>query len=222
LGWHIGLSGYKKNINILGLYSIYLLESIVSIGWAYLIFKIFIEREGSFIDIWRGLKKFFLKAVGLSAVSGFVLGLALYNIRFYFLIQSSHRIIDLLLVGFIFWFLLFWISAMLYQWPILFFQNPAFLKIYYRSFLLVLGNSLVSLGILAFFAGCFVLLWIAPFLLCFIGMVFFFSFQCVALEKQYLRYKITYGDKQLEPFLELLDYERRRSWREFLRPWENR
>jgi uncharacterized membrane protein YesL len=222
VGWHGGLFGDVKSINLLGLYSIYMLESTASIGWAYLIFKIFIEGEGSFLDVWKGYKKYFLKAVGLSALSGFVLGLALYNIRFYFLLQNSHKLLDLMLAGFIFWFSIFWVSSMLYQWPILFFQNPTFLKIFYRSFLLVLGNGLVSLGILVFLVACFFLFWIAPFLLFFIGMVFFFSIQCVALEKQYLRYKITYRDKPLEPFLEILEYERKRGWREFLRPWENR
>ncbi len=220
--WHTGLFGDEKNINVLGFYALYLLESIVSIGWAYLVFRVFIEGEGFFLDIWKGFINFYLKALGISALSGFVLGLALYNIRFYFLFQSSHRLFDFILVGFIFWFLLFWISAMLYQWPILFFQNPPFFKVFYRSFLLVLGNGLVSLGILVFFACWALLFWIAPFLIFFIGMVLFFSFQCVVLEKQYLRYKITYGDKPLRPFLELLDYERKRGWREFLKPWENR
>jgi hypothetical protein len=222
LGWHAGLYGDEKRIYFPGLFAVYLLESIASVGWAFLVFKIFIEGEGTFRDIWSGYKKFSLKAIGLSSLSGFVFGLALYNIRFYFLLQSSHRFLDLVFVGLIFWFSLFWFSAMIYQWPILFFQNPPFLKIFKRSFLLVLGNGLVSLGIMIFFAGCILLFWIAPFLLFLIGMVIFFSFQCVALEKQYLRYKITYGDKPLEPFLELLDYERQRGWREFLRPWENR
>ena len=132
LGWHSGLSGDDKRIYLPGLFAIYLFECVASVGWAYLVFKIFIEGEGTFLDVWEGFKKFTLKAVGLSSLSGLVLGVALYNIRFYLLLQSSHRFLDLVLVGLIFWFSLFWLASMMYQWPILFFQNPPLFKIFKR------------------------------------------------------------------------------------------
>jgi len=44
----------------------------------------------------------------------------------------------------------------------------------------------------------------------------------VALEKHFLKYRITYEDKPLEELVDILDRERQRGWRDFLRPWENR
>lgn len=225
MGWlaiTFGLLGSKDKINLLGAYGFYLLECVVSVGWAFLVFKLFNEGQVSLKDIWGGVKKYFWKAVGVSALSGFFIGLALYNIRFYFHLQSAHRFLDLLLAGFILWILAFLVSASFLQWPVLFFQNPPFSRIIYRSCLLVLGNGFISFAGLIFFSTCFLLFNIAPFFWYFIGLVFFFSFQCVVLEKHYLRYKITYGDKPLEPFLEVLECERQRGWRDFLRPWENR
>ena len=222
LGWRFGFAGSPERLNLFGIYSLFLVELIGSICWAFLVFKIFNEGHAPWGDLWPGLRKYFWKAFGVSALSGLLMGLALYNIYFYFHLQSEHRFLDLLLAGFIFWILLFWISATLFQWPILFFQDPPFWRIFYRSCLLVLGNGLVSLGILAFFAACFFFFTLVPFLWFFIGPVFFFSFQCVVLEKHYLRYKITYGDKPLEPFIEYLDRERQRGWRDILKPWENR
>jgi hypothetical protein len=55
-----------------------------------------------------------------------------------------------------------------------------------------------------------------------LGFSFFFSLQCVALEKHYLKYRITYEDRPLPEVLEALERERQRGWREFWRPWENR
>jgi hypothetical protein len=219
---HKGLFGTFSAINIPCIYIVFLAESMVSVGWAYLIFKIFTQGEGVIGDIWLGTKKYIFKALGVSAVSGLVVGLAFYNINFYFFLKSSYRFLDLLLVGFVFWILLFLISSMFYQWPILFFQDPPFLKIFYKSYLLVLGNGLVSLAVLAFFMICLFLFLIVPFLWECVGFVFFFSFQCVMLEKHLLRYKIVIGDKPIEPFLELLNQERNRGWRDLLRPWENR
>lgn len=225
VGWtviYFGWLGSWDKINLLGVYGLYLLEAMFSIGWAFLVFKLFNEGKGSLKDYWLGVKKYFWKAMGTAALSGFVAGLGLYNLRFYFHLQSPHRFIDLLLAGFIFWILLFWTSAALLQWPILFFQNPPFSRIYYRSCLLVLGHGLISLGILLLFSACFLFFNLAPFLWYFIGPVFFFSFQCVALEKHFLKYRITYEDKPLEELVDILDRERQRGWRDFLRPWENR
>ena len=225
VGWaalHFDMLGSDGKINFGGIYAVYLLECAVSLGWAFLVFKLFNEGRSSLKELWGGIRKYFWKAMGVSALSGSSIGLALINIRFYFHLQSAHRFLDLLMAGFILWILAFLVSASLLQWPILFFQNPPFSRIIYRSCLLVLGNGLISLAGLIFLSACFLLFNIAPFFWYFIGLVFFFSFQCVVLEKHYLRYKITYGDQPLEPFLEVLEGERRRGWREFLRPWENR
>lgn len=224
VGWapiYFGKLGTIGKIHYPILYGLFLVESIFSVGWAFLVFKLFIQREASMIDLWLGLKKYLVKALGVAALSGLVTGIGIFSILFYFHLNSSHRFLDLLLMGFAFWALLFWISSVLYQWPILFFQNPPFFKIYYRSFLIVLSNGLLSLGILAFFSLSALVMFLAPFLWFFIGMVFFFSLPCVALEKQFLRYKITYGDKPLGPLLESLDRERERGWRDLLKPWEN-
>lgn len=228
IGWiwvHFKWVEISKEINLSQLfqvYFLYLVESAFSIGWAHLVFKIFIDGQGGFADFWIGTKKYLLKAIGVSAVSGLLVCLGLYNLYFYFLLVNENRSLAIFLGAFTLWILLSWLSTCLYQWPILFFQNPPFLKIYYKAFLLALGNGLVSLGILFFFVICFGFFLIVPFMLFFIGFVFFFSFQCVALEKNLLKYKITYGDKELEPFLEYLEAERQRSWRELLKPWGNR
>ena len=216
-----GMLGGGEKINFPALYLLFLVISYLSIGWAYLVFKVFVRDEVHFIsDFWFALKKFSFKAFGIAALSGLVTGIGLFSIHFYFHINSHHRLLDMALMSFAVWTLLFWISAVLYQWPILFFQNPPFFKIYYRSILLVLSNGFLSLGILAFFVLSAAVMFLAPFLMFFIGLVYFFSFQCVSLEKQFLKYKITFGNKPLGPFLELLDFEKERGWRDFFKPWE--
>ena len=204
-----------------GLYLIFMIESGLSIAWAYLIFRIFNLAEGSFLEAWKGAFHYLPKALGLSALSGSVLVLGFYNIRFYYLSGFSH-VQNMAMAGVIVWLIFFWISAALYHWPILFFQDPPFLKILYRSFLLAMANGLGSLGIFLFLVLCFCLFSISIVLWFFLGFVFFFSFQCVLLEKHLLRYKITFGDKPLESFLDSLKAERQRGWRDFLKPWENR
>jgi hypothetical protein len=217
-----GWLGRGVKINLPALYLLFLVLSVLSVGWAYLVFKVFLQGEAHFFsDFWLAQKKFVLKAFSVAALSGLITGVGLFSIRFYFLIHSHYRFLDLVLMSIAIWALLFWVSAVFYQWPILFFQNPSFLKIFYRSILLVLSNGLLSLAILAFFALSMAVMLIAPFLWFFIGLVFFFSFQCVVLEKRFLRYKITYGNKPLSPFLEQLDCEKERGWRDFFKPWEN-
>lgn len=228
IGWvwvHFRWVEISKELNLIWLFKIYflyLVESGFSVGWAYLVFKMFIEGQGGLKDIWIGTQKYLVKATGISAVSGFLGCLGLYNLHFYFSFFNTNRYLVILLAAFTMWVLLSWLSTCLYQWPILFFQNPPFFKIFYKATLLALGNGLVSLGILFFFVICFGFFFIVPFSLFFIGLVFFFSFQCVALEKNFLKYRITYGDKALGPFLEYLEVERQRGWRELLKPWGNR
>jgi hypothetical protein len=223
--FHSGLIGHGSSFTVqdyLLFWALYLLECAVSVGWAHLVFKTFIQGEGSLADVPGGFRHYFWKAMGLSIVSSLILGTGFYNLRFYFLLNGPHRLGSYLLLGVVFWILLFWSSSMLYQWPVLFFQNPPFFKILYRSSLLVLSDGLRSFAVLALFALCFLCFWWAPFLWIFIGPVSFFSFQSVMLEKQYLRYKITYKERPVPQVLEQLDKERQRGWRDFLRPWETR
>jgi hypothetical protein len=225
MGWlliHFNFLDISKKADFLGLFLIFIVETIISLGWAHLIFRVFIEGEGSLKDVWFGIKKYLPKAMGASIISSFVIALAVLNIRFYFCLNSPHRFMDFLCVGFIFWALIFWLLSSAYYWPILFFQNPPFFKIFYKSFLLAFENLFVSSGMLIIyfiFAILFSIVWPLWF---FIGGVFLFSLQCVVLEKQLLMYKITYGNMLLDDFLKTLDHERQRDWREFLKPWENR
>lgn len=222
LFFHFGWIDVTSRIQFIHVYLLYLVENALSIGWAYVVFQIFFEGHAKPSDIWVGFRKYFLKATVVSGASGLVIGLATYNIYFYFFLENAHRFLSFSSMVFTCWALLFWLISCLYQWPILFFQNPPIHKIFYKSFLLVLGNGLTSLLTLAFFIVCFGLFSAVLFPWFFIGAVFFFSFQCVTLEKNLLKYKIIYKDAPLEPFLHFLDNERQRSWRHFFKPWENR
>lgn len=210
----------SKSAEFFYFFLMFLMETIISLGWAYLVFKFFIEGKGDLKDVWLGIKKYTFKAIGLSVASGLVIAVSFFNIRFYFFLNNPHRFTDFLLIGFVFWVLFFWILGAVYHWPILFFQNPPFLNIFYKSFLLSLGNWPVSISMLIInfaFILLFSIVWPLWF---FVGGVFLFSLQCVVLEKHLLMYKITYGDKPLKPFLEILDCEQQRGWREFFKPWE--
>jgi hypothetical protein len=220
--FHFNLIGTPDRYDFYArVYILFLIECVLSVGWAHLIFKIFNEGDAAFRDFWAGFRKYLPKALGVSAISGLVIGLGAINILFYFRLHSSNRLLDFIPAAFVAWILLAWLSSCLYQWPLLFFQNPPFWRMIYRSFLLALGNSLVSMGVLVFFGTCFIFFSAVLFLWFFVGLAFFFSFQCVVLEKLFLRYKIIYEDKPLEPFLEILEREKQRGWKDFLRPWEN-
>lgn len=218
----IGFFDFSKPANYFSSYLIYLLICAMSVGWAYLVFKTFMVGQCKISDVWLGLKKYFIKFMALSMITGFVIEWTVFNARYYIYFNNSHGILNYLLLGFTLWILLFWVSAALYQWPILFFRDQSLIKIVYKSIILVMGNGFLSFGTLLFFTvivGLFSLLWPLWF---FFGFVFFFSFQCVMLEKQFLRYKIIYEDKPLDEYLEGLERERSRGWREFWKPWENR
>lgn len=222
LAFHTGVMESSGHIPLWRLYGLGLLESAASVGWAYWVFQMFVGDGGKPSDIWLGIRNYLPKALGVAALSFSAAGWALYSLHFYFFLGGPHRLLNLLAAVFLVWILVFWLSACLYQWPLLFFQDPPLLKIFYKSILLCLGMAPASLGILLFSAvwtGFFLLL---PFLWFLIGAVFLFSLSCVALEKNLLTYKITYGGKPLGPFLEILEAERQRGWRDVLKPWENR
>ncbi len=197
-----------------------LLACAYSLGWAYLTFQIVVTRSGSLKDIGPGFKRYAFKGIVLCLLSFFLVGLVALNLSFYLRWQGNLRVLGWILTGVTVWLLLFWLGASLYQWPLLFFQNPPLKKILYRSFLLFLDNSwmmLLSMALGGLFAFLFTVAMVPWALL---GPVFFFSFQCVALEKHLLRYKITYGDQPVADVLGRIRKERSRSWREFFKPWE--
>jgi hypothetical protein len=136
--------------------------------------------------------------------------------------QVSSRFFVFILMGFVATIFLYVLIMTLYQWPILFFQNPSFGKLFYKSFLITLGTGPQSLLILVLSILAVFLFVLAPFLWFLIGFVFLFSLYVVALEKHFLRYKITYQDKSTCDFIKSMDLERQRSWRDIFKPWETR
>ncbi|HUO56811.1 MAG TPA: hypothetical protein VMV05_01420 [bacterium] len=221
LGWKARLVLNSEGMKYFGVYFLFLFECLVSVGWAYLTFKIFMGESTTLKDLWVGYRSYYLKAVGISAVSGIIILLAVFNIRFYLSGNHQHSFTEFLLAGFVFWILLFWVANAFYQWPLLFFQDPPFFKIFYKSLLIVLANALSTFWLLLFLSFFSFFFTVLPFLWFVIGLAFFFSILCVALEKHLLKYKIIYGNQPLAAFVERLNFEQKRGWRDFLRPWEN-
>ena len=222
LALHFGILESAGRVSLWRVYVLGLVESTVSVGWAYWAFKISMGDGDGPVDIGVGIRNYLPKAVGLSAFSLFIAGGASYSLHFYFSTGGPYRFLNLLAAAFLLWVLVSWLSCCLYQWPLLFFRNPPFFKIIYQSILIFIGNAPASLGIL-FFSAVWTLFFLAvPFLWFLIGAVFLFSLACVTLEKNLLRYKITYEERPLALFLEILETERQRGWRDILKPWENR
>ena len=225
VGWlasFLGVLGTAQQWNWFSIYIVYVLECAVSVTWALAVFKIFIEDAISWAELMIGLRQYFWKALISASVSGLVLGLALYNLRFYFSLQVSSHIFIFILMGFVATVFLYGLMMAFYQWPLLFFQDPPLGKLFYRSFLITLGTGPNSLLLLFFSALAVFFFVVGPFLWFLIGFVFIFSLYTVALEKHFLRYKITYQDKSIAEYLESMDRERQRGWRDILKPWETR
>lgn len=224
--WLIGLTGLLSQgqpWHWIGIFIVYILECAVSVPWALVVFKVFMEEEVSWAGLRRSLGECFWKALISSVLSGLILALALYNLRFYFFsLQLSGHIWIFILMGFAATVFLYGLTMTFYQWPILFFQNPSMGKLFYRSFLITLGTGPTSLLLLLFSALAGFFFFLGPFLWFFIGFVFLFSLYAVALEKHFLRYKITYQDKPTDEFLKTMDQERQRGWRDIFKPWETR
>lgn len=222
LAGHWGLFSDKKSLNWVVLYIVFVFESIVSIPWALAVFKVFMEGIVSWADFKKDLRYYFTKALVSIALSGFVLALALFNLKFYFSFQISTHILILVLMGFVLTILVYGVMMILYQWPILFFQDPSLGKLFYRSFVITLGSGPTSLLLLLFSALSVIFFIVEPFLWFVIGFVFLFSLYIVALEKHLLRYKITYRNSAIADYIESMDAERKRGWRDILKPWETR
>jgi hypothetical protein len=225
VGWlasSLGILSRNQQWNWLTIYLVFVLECAISIPWALAIFKIFIEEKITLSNFRIDLRNYFLKALATTTLSGLVLGVALYNVRFYYTFQVSSRFWVFILMGFVATIFLYVLIMTFYQWPILFFQNPSFRKLFYKSFLITLGTGPQSLLLLVLSMLAVFLFDLAPFLWFLIGFVFLFSLYVVALEKHFLRYKITYQDKPICDFIKSMDLERQRGWRDIFKPWETR
>lgn len=194
----------------------------ISVAWAYPVFRVFNGADCDRGELIRGFRRHALKGLGTALFSCGIGALAIFGLYFYLFRMPGPDLGRYLLAGTLLGFSILWASVNLYVWPLLFFQSPPFHKIYQRAFLLTLAQGPRTLGLLVFFAAMILLFTVAPVLWAFVGIVAVFSLQCVALEKQLLRYRITYEDRPLGEFLEALDREKNRGWRDFLKPWEHR
>ncbi len=219
--WSRGWCGSWSKLNPITVFALFLFDCGISVGWAYLVFRIFCEGSGQLKDYWVGFRLYIFKAMGIAGISYLVFLLIFYDLLFYWPKLSQMNILSCLFFGLTLWIIFFFLCCMFYQMPILFFQNPPFWKIYYRSCLLVIGNTWLSISMIIFFSISFIFYLVAPVTWFFCGLVYFFSFQCVVLEKSFIKYKIIINDKPLPEFLQYLDIEGKRGWSEFFRPWEN-
>jgi len=205
-----------------GVFVVYLLESAITFVWALPVFMILVARSFSWIEYRIQLSRFFLKGLLVSALAGVFLGTGLLNLRFYSSFQGSAPIWVLVLMGFVITLLLYALMMTFYLWPILFFQDPSVGKLIYRAFIITLGSGPASLLILFISLVWALLFALAPFLWFTMGFVFLFSLYCTALEKHLLRYRITFEDRTLDDVLQEIAAERKRNWRDILKPWETR
>jgi hypothetical protein len=222
LSGRIGLLNLPTYWHWFGVFTVYLLESIVTFFWALLVFMILMEVPLSWPQYKKYVYQFFLKGQVISILSGLFLGLSLLNIRFYSSFQGPAPIWALVLMGFVITLFLYGLMMTFYLWPILFFQDPPLGKLLYRAFIVTLGSGPASLLIL-FVSGIWVLFFtLVPFLWFTLGFVLLFALYCTALEKHLLLHRITFNDKPVEEVLQTIEDERKRNWRDILKPWENR
>ncbi len=226
LGWffnHMEYLGSFQSPKTLGILSLYCLESLFSVGWAYGVFRVFTGQEFRLKHYWEGLKRFSLRALFLSILWAGVFLLSYWNFRIFPSFIKEWGLPGYLVEGLCFWILLFWFSMSLFQWPLLFAQDISPFKVITRSFLLVLGNSILSLGLLIFLTGAFLLMSVFfPIGCVFLGLIIVCSMPTLALERMLLKYKITLFNQPLKSTLEVLELESKRGWREFFKPWEFR
>lgn len=226
MGWSfhkVGWLGTFQAPRFPGILTLCFLLALYSVGWAYGVFRLFTGQEFHLMHYWEGLKHFSFRAVFLSALWMGVALLSFWNFRLFPGLIQEWGFAGYLMEGLSLWVILYWFSMALYQWPLLFFQDVNAFKVIYRSFFLVFGNNLLSLSLLA--CLMVVSLLMSTFFLvgwAFVGLVVACSLPSVALEKVLLKYKITLFNQPLLPLLEVLEMERKRGWRELLKPWEFR
>ncbi len=223
LAWSFQKAGWLGTTQvpiIPGLLTLYFLGVFYSTGWAYGCFRIFTGQRFQFWNFWEGMRYYSLRAVILSALWLGMAILCYWNFRIFPGLIRAWGPVGYVFEGFSFWVVLYLYSMAMYQWPLLFFQDLGVFEVVTKSFFLVLGNSFLSLGlllgllILSLLMSTFLVSWF------FLGLVFIISLPSVALEKELLKYKITLFNQPLEPLLELFERERKRGWRELLKPWE--
>jgi hypothetical protein len=208
--------------NIVGVAGIGFWDVNVSILTARAVFLVLNEGDFSGEVFRKGLWLAWLKALGIFLIWAGVIGWSGYNLYFYTHWNPLVGPEKWLLSGLILWFFFFWLCCFFYLWPILFFQNPPFFRIFYKSILLVFENQFFLFLCLILFLALFFLFSLIPVGWLLLGFVFFFSIQCMLLEKHFLRYKIIYKNKDYSSFLTFLMEENKRDWKYFLRPWENK
>jgi hypothetical protein len=226
LGWFFQRNGWLGTFqgpSLIGVLSLYIVSVFYSSGWAYVVFRVFTGQDFHFVNYLVGLRRFSFRAMFLSVLW---MGMALvtyWDFRLFPTLIQSWGWAGYVIEGILFWIVLFLFSMAFYQWPILFFQDISVPKVLYRSFILVLGNSFLSLGLLILvvvlslgMSAFFVIGWD------FCGLVTVCSLPYVAIEKILLKYKITLFDQPLGSVLDSLEIERKRGWRELLKPWEFR
>jgi hypothetical protein len=196
-------------------------------GWlslicAYSVFKIVIERTFDIQDIWRNMRKFWMKGLILFFLWIGMIGLTIFNIYFYFHWAHVSKFVGDALAVLVGWIFLVGLGTITYQWPLLFFQNLSIGKIWYRSFLLFLENNILIMVVLISEVVLSLIFSIALPIWLIAGLAFFFSFHCVLLEKHLLKHKITYNDQELAEVLQILEIEKKRTFRDILKPWESK
>jgi len=206
----------------LGLFAIFLVESWLTYLWAIPVFAVIMGGPISWQSYREKLNCSWGRGFLSSTLVGLFLGFGFLSLRFYFSIQGSSPIWVFVLIGFVVTILVYGVMMVLYLWPLLLFQNPSLGKLFYRSFMVTLGSGPISLFMLLFSLLWLLVFTAVPFFWFILGFTLLFSLYCAALEKHLLRYKITFQDRPWPEVIADIDSERKRGWRDILKPWENR
>jgi len=120
IGWFasfLGILGTAQQWNWPVIYLVYVAECAASLGWALAIFKVVMGEAVSWPEILIDLKRYFFKGLISASISGLVLGLAVYNLRFYFSLRVSTHILIFILMGFVATVFIYFLMMTFYQWP---------------------------------------------------------------------------------------------------------
>lgn len=218
----MGGSWHSEKFNPILALGFFLVETMASMGWAYSIFRLFVERTVKLSDVWRAYPKFGLRAFGISVVFWTGSIWTSFNGLYLWTHPMPSPFFNYILIGANLWMLFFFMSVGFFLWPVLFHQDLPIFKVFKKSILLVWDMGWLNFLFFFFFAVFalfFTVIWPLWF---FVGLAFLFSIQCITLEKRLLKYRITFEGQDITELVKYLEFERNRNWREFLRPWENR
>jgi hypothetical protein len=101
---------------VLGGITYLLLVPPIYAGICWLVYKVFEHDEPSYADLWRGVRRLYVKALALGALQLLVTTVLGANILFY--LSRGSFVFLLLAIGFGY-LLLFWQMNMVYHWPLL-------------------------------------------------------------------------------------------------------